>query len=79
MGNDPRDALERAIKVLGGPAAAARALSLNRYQAVQQWRIYGVPAGRCPDIERETRARGAVVRCEELRPDIDWSVLRVTA
>lgn len=32
-----------------------------------------VPAERCPDIERAT---GGAVRCEDLRPDIDWSVLR---
>lgn len=32
-----------------------------------------VPAERCPDIERAT---GGAVRCEDLRPDVDWSVLR---
>lgn len=42
---------------------------------VSQW-INGhrpIPAGRCPAIERAT---GGAVRCEELRPDVDWSVLR---
>ena len=34
-----------------------------------------VPAERCPAIERLTR--GAVT-CEELRPDVDWAVLRGT-
>ena len=32
-----------------------------------------VPAERCPDIEAATN--GAVT-CEELRPDVNWSVLR---
>lgn len=34
-----------------------------------------VPAERCPAIERATHG---VVRCEDLRPDVDWSVLRGT-
>lgn len=38
-----------------------------------------VPAERCPVIERETRARGAEVRCEELRSDVPWEVLRMQA
>lgn len=32
-----------------------------------------VPAERCPDIEAFT---GGQVTCEELRPDVNWSVLR---
>jgi DNA-binding transcriptional regulator YdaS (Cro superfamily) len=32
-----------------------------------------VPAERCPAIERATNG---AVRCEDLRPDVDWSVLR---
>lgn len=35
-----------------------------------------VPAERCPAIERLT---GGVVTCEEMRPDIDWAVLRERA
>jgi DNA-binding transcriptional regulator YdaS (Cro superfamily) len=42
-------------------------------QAVNNWRRRGVPAERCPSIERAT---GGKVRCEDLRPDVDWSVLR---
>lgn len=38
-----------------------------------------VPAERCPVIERETRARGGEVRCEELRSDVPWEVLRLQA
>lgn len=42
---------------------------------VSQWAtgVRRVPAGRCPAIERAT---GGAVRCEDLRPDVDWSVLR---
>lgn len=32
-----------------------------------------VPASRCPSIERATKG---VVRCEDLRPDVEWHVLR---
>lgn len=32
-----------------------------------------VPAERCPAIERATDGR---VRCEDLRPDVDWAYLR---
>lgn len=32
-----------------------------------------VPAERCPDIEAAT---DGAVTCEELRPDINWAVLR---
>lgn len=32
-----------------------------------------VPAERCPAIERAT---AGAVRCEELRPDVQWAVLR---
>lgn len=33
-----------------------------------------VPAERCPAIERAT---GGKVRCEDLRPDVPWDVLRM--
>jgi len=32
-----------------------------------------VPAERCPQIEQATNG---LVRCEDLRPDVAWSVLR---
>ncbi len=35
-----------------------------------------VPAEYCPDVEAETRARGAVVWCERLRPDVRWGRIR---
>ena len=67
--------LDRAIKVMGGIRSAQKALGLNTYQALQQWRVTRVPAERCIDIERAT---DGAVRCEDLRPDIDWAYLRAT-
>ena len=45
---------------------------------LSQWRygIKQVPAERCIEIERATEG---AVRCEELRPDIDWGYLRASA
>jgi DNA-binding transcriptional regulator YdaS (Cro superfamily) len=42
---------------------------------IHQWKTGArqVPANRCPDIERETNG---VVRCEDLRPGVDWAILR---
>jgi len=42
-------------------------------QRLSNWIDRGVPAEQCPAIERAT---GGVVRCEELRPDVAWGVLR---
>lgn len=43
--------------------------------AVNQWvsGLSAVSAERCPAIEQAT---GGLVRCEDLRPDIAWGVLR---
>lgn len=67
-----------AVRILGGLSSLARLLQLpgGRHQTVQSWLRRRVPAEHCPAIERETRARGQPVLCEELRPDIDWSALR---
>jgi DNA-binding transcriptional regulator YdaS (Cro superfamily) len=42
---------------------------------VSQWKtgVRPVPAERCPSIEKAT---SGLVRCEELRPDVDWAYLR---
>lgn len=55
----------------------ARILSVTP-AAVNQWckGTRDVPAERCPEIERATSNLGAPVRCEELRPDVAWDVLR---
>ena len=56
----------RAIRVMGGPVAAARKLGVDRYQTVQSWVRNGVPARYCLRVEAETG-----VSRRELRPD-DW-------
>ena len=42
---------------------------------IHQWKSgeRKVPAQRCPAIERVTKG---AVRCEDLRPDVDWGYLR---
>jgi DNA-binding transcriptional regulator YdaS (Cro superfamily) len=67
------DALRQAITVHGISGLAAR-IGV-RYQLIQGWldggRKFAAPAEHCPSIERETG-----VPCEQLRPDVDWAVLR---
>ena len=65
------DYLQKAIRSAGGVSALAKALRL-RQSTVSNWPARGrVPAEYCPSIERITG-----VRCERLRPDVEWSVLR---
>lgn len=66
-------AINRAIDALGGITSMARALNLRSHAVVHQWRLTRVPAEHCPAIERVTNG---LVRCEELRPDVAWDVLR---
>jgi len=42
-------------------------------QSLTNWKQRGIPAEYCPRIELLTG-----VRCEDLRPDVQWSVLRGT-
>lgn len=82
MGMSPsspeKAALHRAAKVLGGQAAMADLLGYADRRGV--WPYFTTerkfPAEHCPIVERETRAKGDPVLCEDLRPDISWSVLR---
>lgn len=58
----------------GLAAYLARTIGVHQV-TVSQW-AHGkkqVPAERCPAIERATGGR---VRCEDLRPDVDWAILR---
>lgn len=43
--------------------------------AISQWKLPGrrIPAEHCPVIQKFT---GGAVRCETLRPDIDWASVR---
>lgn len=65
------EAIKRAMKLIGRDAMA-RHFQITP-QAISQWRDGYVPAERCPTIERMTQG---VVRCEDLRPDVEWAVLR---
>lgn len=69
------DALNKAIAIFGSQSELSRAIGTDQ-QTVYNWlKRQNVPAERCPAIERAT---GGVVRCEDLRPDVDWAVLRGT-
>lgn len=66
--------IKRAVALIGGQSATARALDITP-PTVSQW-VKGerrVPDRHCIAIDRLTNGQ---VRCEELRPDIDWSYLR---
>lgn len=72
--------IKRAIDAVGSGAALAAAIDRSP-QFVSQL-LKGdrdVPADLCPVIEEATRAAGNPVLCEELRPDVRWSVLRQQA
>ncbi|HRT10468.1 MAG TPA: helix-turn-helix domain-containing protein [Candidatus Paceibacterota bacterium] len=69
------DHLLRAYKIFGTQAALAKAIGVVP-QVVNNWQRRGnIPAEYCPAIERATAGQ---VKCEDLRPDVDWSVLRCT-
>ena len=73
--------IELACDIVGGITTLANALGVKP-PTVSQWISSNpmtsrrVPAARCPSIERAT---SGVVRCEDLRPDVEWSVLRGTS
>jgi DNA-binding transcriptional regulator YdaS (Cro superfamily) len=67
-------ALDQASEIVGSMQALAEKLGVTK-GAVGQWKLPGrrVPAEHCPAIERLT---GGAVRCEVLRPDVDWAIVR---
>lgn len=69
--------IDRAAEILGSQTALADFLGVSK-GAVSQWKDEGrrVPAEYCPLIERATNG---AVRCEDLRPDVAWDVLRQQA
>lgn len=69
--DDAMVALDEAITAAGGVGALAARIQVAA-SAPSMWKQRGrVPAEHCPAIERETQ-----VRCERLRPDVAWDVLR---
>jgi DNA-binding transcriptional regulator YdaS (Cro superfamily) len=71
---DDRHPIDLAAAIVGSQSALAKLLGVTK-AAVFQWKDSSrqVPAEYCPVIERLTRGR---VRCEQLRPDIEWGVVR---
>lgn len=69
--------IEKACEILGGQSAMAKLFGIAT-PSVNQWvkQRRPIPAERCPAIERATQG---AVRCEELRPDVDWAYLRGTS
>lgn len=71
--------LEQAIAICGSQAELARRINESS-QTVSAWRnrtrksgVVRVPAAYCPAIEEAT---GGQVTCEQLNPEVKWSVLR---
>lgn len=63
--------IELAADAVGGAVKLADLLGVS-IQALSNWKTRdSVPADRCPDIEAITG-----IRCELLRPDVNWTVLR---
>lgn len=59
-------AASQAIELLGGPVEAARKIDAPSYQAVQSWRVSGVPVRFCWRVAELTG-----MSLESLRPS-DW-------
>lgn len=66
--------VKKAVEHVGGVSVLARCIGVAG-PTVHQWMNGSrrVPAERCPQIERLT---GGAVRCEDLRPDVEWGVVR---
>lgn len=64
---------KRAVKAAGGAAAVASLFEISTVSVYEWIDKDRIPAERCPGLER---AGKSVVRCEEMRPDVDWAYLR---
>lgn len=72
-------ALDRAVASVKGKTDLMRRLNekgheIGSHNTISQWRVNGVPAKYCPDIEVITG-----VPCEELCPGTNWSAIRTTS
>jgi len=63
-----KSAIDIAISRAGGIAHLARAIGSISITAVAKWRRNATPLDRCPTVEALTG-----VRCEDLRPDVEWT------
>jgi DNA-binding transcriptional regulator YdaS (Cro superfamily) len=77
MDNTASLPLSRACEVAGGSTRLAELLTSRGRKtskaSISRWKSDRVPAEACPDIEALTG-----VKCEELRPDVRWDVLRTS-
>jgi DNA-binding transcriptional regulator YdaS (Cro superfamily) len=73
-----KKALLRAAEIVGGQAALAKVLGYEDRRNVWPWFATDrpFPAEHCPTVELATEGK---VTCEQLRPDVAWSVLRRVA
>lgn len=80
----PLEALEAVVTLAFGGVAARMAEAFGVSDMTVSWwrkgerdgRPVKFPAELCPTCERLT---SGAVRCEELRPDVDWPYLRLQA
>jgi DNA-binding transcriptional regulator YdaS (Cro superfamily) len=83
----PAEALEKAIEVIGGVTAFLKVLRSKRgcehleHGHLYHWRKKAgqLPPEYCPVVEFATRLKGCCIPCEELNPEVDWSLVRGTA
>lgn len=69
-----RSKFAEAIESLGGPETAAERLGVSKsYVYFMKAGQRGISPEICIAIEKATRGK---FRCEHIRPDIEWSVVR---
>ena len=67
------------ITLLGGTCKIARLLGVKS-QAVSLWiRANSIPLKRIPSLEKIAKEKGLPIRAEDMRPDMDWQILREKA
>lgn len=64
-----KSSLQRAVSQFQTQAAFAAAVGVKS-PSVSEWMRRGVPLERCREVEAAT---SGAVRCEDLRPDVDWT------
>lgn len=67
--------IKYAAKIVGSQRELARLLGVSPGRVTQWATTDRIIADYCPLIERATHG---AVRCEDLRPDVDWAYLRAT-
>lgn len=67
--------IKRAANIVGSQQELARLMGVTKSRVSQWLTTDRIIADYCPRIERLTAGE---VRCEDLRPDVDWGYLRGT-